>query len=441
MTKVIFTYKKTFIIIECELKEKMKDICQKFKEKKELYNLELSYFYKEEKINEELTFEELSDEIDKERKTLYINVEKTNKKNKKKDKEKDLNAYTNKINHLFKKNPNLVYKYDITNTNDNYGLNDIFEVFLCFKDNKEYIVSPNTNYNLDIFILCENKKVLSVEGHTKRISTIRYFINNADNNEYLISADKKKTVIVWDVSNNFNIKFKIETNYIKNIYSCLLIFNDNNEDKDVEDEDYGYIITSSNSTGDNTLESATKIYSLNNGTFIRYIHNSNLNVIWYLLSWRNKKNNIYYIIELSARKIIINNLLEDNLYAELVHLPEHNHYSGFIYNEGENDYLCVSSQNGFITIWNLYEKNYVRSINTYKCNLLHIIQWNNKYVIVADSWNKSFKIIDLTIYKVISEIKGQHTQNALSVKKIYNPTYGELLLSASSDKTIKLWGL
>ena len=65
------------------------------------------------------------------------------------------NEYINKINYKFKKEPqNLKYKLDITNTNTIYGCNDIFEVFISYKDNKEYLISPNkNNYNLDLFTL------------------------------------------------------------------------------------------------------------------------------------------------------------------------------------------------------------------------------------------------------------------------------------------------
>lgn len=58
------------------------------------------------------------------------------------------------------------------------------------------MVSPNINHNLDIFLLIENEKVLSLKGHEKRISTVRYFINKNNNNEYLISADQSKLVIL-----------------------------------------------------------------------------------------------------------------------------------------------------------------------------------------------------------------------------------------------------
>ena len=67
----------------------------------------------------------------------------------------------------------------------------------------------------------------------------------------------------------------------------------------------------------------------------------------------NKKNNKYYIIQLVYKKIIINNILEDEKYSELMHQPEGDHYSEFIYNIDNNDYFCSSSYNGYINIWDL----------------------------------------------------------------------------------------
>ena len=217
-----------------------------------------------------------------------------------------LNIY-NKINNnkIFEKDPNnLKYILDITNTNDYLGINDIFEVFKSYKDNKEYIISKNKdNYNLDIFTLLDNKKIKSLIGHKNKITTIRYFINNKDYNEYLISADLNYIVIIWDFTNNYNVKYNIYTKYNNYIYSCLLVFPHNNNDN--------YIITSTYCISNDNDKSATKIYSLNNGNFIKYINNTNNIEIYYLLSWYNKKNNKYYIIQLANKKIIINNLLED----------------------------------------------------------------------------------------------------------------------------------
>ena len=340
--------------------------------------------------------------------------------------------YEKKMNYNFIKDPkNLKYKLDITTTNTDYGWNDIFEIYISYIDNKEYLVSPNTNnFNLDIFELINNQKINSLQGHKNHIRTIRYFINNKNKNEYLISADDNKIVIIWDITNNYNIKYNIDTKYGGSIYSCLLIFPNNMNDD--------YIITSSYNKSKNNEDSATKIYSFNDCKFIKYINNTNNNSIYYLLSWYNKKNNKYYIIQFSYKKILINNLLEDELYSELSNEPETNHFSGFIYYKDNNDYLCSSSGNGYINIWDLYNKKIFKVINTNGCKLAHIIEWNNKYIIVADYNNKLFKIIDID-NNSIHDIKIEHKDNLACIKKINHPIYGESLLSAGNDKIIKLW--
>ena len=98
--------------------------------------------------------------------------------------------------------------------------------------------------------------------------------------------------------------------------------------------------------------------------------------------------------------------------------PETEHFSGFIYNKDNNDYLCSSSENGYINIWDLYNKKIFKRINTNKCKLAHIIRWNNKYIIVADVNNKSFKIIDLEENKVISNM-GEYTVIKFKALKRY----------------------
>ena len=351
--------------------------------------------------------------------------------------------YINKINHIFMKEPiNLKYQLDIVETNDFFGCNDLFEVYTSYKDNKEYVASKNINdFNIDIITLIDNKKILSLEGHKIHIRTLRYFINNKDNNEYLISADDNGLVIVWDISNEYNIKYQIESNYEINaakgisIFSCLLVFPENNNDN--------YIVISTNNISKDIDKSATKLYSMNDGNFSKNINNSNNYGIMYLLSWHNKKNNKYYIIQLANAKIIINNLLEDELYCELKHRHEGDLNSGFVFSKDNNDFLCYSSENGRISIWNLYTKKLINKIKMIKSRLMHIIEWNNKYLIVADFDNKTFKVIDLekkknNIYD-FHDKEGQHTSYVKSIKKIIHPIYGECLLTAGSDKKIKLW--
>ena len=343
--------------------------------------------------------------------------------------------YLKKIRYKFIKEPqNLKYKYNIIRTNDIWGANDLFEIFISYKDNKEYIVSPNFfNFNLDILTLLDNHLIKSLKGHLSHITTIRYFINNKNFNEYLISGDQKNIVIIWDITDNYSIKYKINTNY-KNkgdIYSCLLIFPHN--------INYNFIITSTQSVSDDN-DNATKIYSFNNCEFIRYINNTSINPINYLLSWNNKNNDKYYIIQLSKDKILINNLIENELYSELKKDSQGNLFGALITYQNNKEYLFTTSQKLNIIIWDLYKKDIFKIIyiNSF---LVYITEWNNKYIIVGDYTNKSFRIIDIENDLIIANIGGHDNRPLTCVKKINHPIYGESLLTASWDKTINLWSI
>jgi len=335
-----------------------------------------------------------------------------------------LSEYMKNINHEFIKNPNFKYKSEIICTNYPWGNNDMFEIYTSYKDNKLYIVSLNfENNNLDIFSLLDNKKIISLKNkkNLKNIS-VKYFFNKKNNNEYLVSIDEWYNAYVWDISNIYQLKYKFDDYSCSN---CLLIFLENNND---------YIITSFRSFS--SSESAyTKLYSFNDCSFIQYIGKTNEEQIEYLLYWYNKKDNKNYIIQLALGKIIINNFLENKLYAELSNKCCYINYSGFIYNKDNIDYLCTSPQN-YIEIWDLFNKNLFKIFENLKSNITCIIRWNYKYILICDRYKDSLKIFDLKNEKIISKL-GEEPINC--VKKFYHPFYGESILTADNNKKIKLW--
>ena len=134
----------------------------------------------------------------------------------------------------------------------------------------------------------------------------------------------------------------------------ILLFPKNSEDN--------YIITSTYNDSGKDEDSASKLYSFNIGNQIKYFNNTNNNHIYYLMSWYNKMKKKYYIIQFSSKKIIINSLLDDELYSELSKKPEDSHYSGFLYFKNDKDYLFSSSYNGYINIWDLYKKKYIKQL-------------------------------------------------------------------------------
>ena len=346
------------------------------------------------------------------------------------------NEYEKKIEYKFIKDPkNLKYNKDIAHENTKFGYNDIFEIYISIKDSKEYLVSANyTNYNIEIYAL-DNSIIYPLKGHQNDIRTVRYFLDKRDLddnfNEYLISADDSKIVIVWDIINNYNIKCKIDTKYGNCIFSCLLVFPFNINDS--------YIITSTNDSSKNNDKSATKIYSLDDGKFIKHINHTNTIKVYFLLLWFNKIKDKYYIVQLANKKILISNLLEDETYCDLKNEPESDHKVGFIHTINNNDYLFSSSDNGYINIWDLFNKNIFKTININNGSLSYLIQWNNKNIIIADNKNKSLKIINMDNYEVICDIEGKQTNSIICIKKINHPIYGETLLTAGNDNIIKLW--
>ena len=357
----------------------------------------------------------------------------------------EIEEYLKKTDYKYKSTPiELKYKMDICKTNTSCGWNDMFEIYISYKNNKEYLASPdNNNYNINIISLINNKLENKLQGHNNKVRTIRYFIedNNKKSveNEYLISADDDHIVIIWDLLDNYEIKQKIDTNYEDDIYSCLIFFNKNIENAD----ELNYIVTSTYSTSNDIQSSATKIYSLESGQYLFFIKESNFDNIYYLLLWHNNQNNKNYLIQFSYKKILINYLNQkssNELYAKLVQEPENEHYSGFIFNKNNSDFLCSSSYNGFIHIWDLYKKTIVKTIDT-KCILCHIIPWNEKYAIAADFENKSFIVIDMVEKKIYNDYNIEHTLEVKCVKKLFHPSFGECLLTAGRDNIIKLWKL
>lgn len=328
--------------------------------------------------------------------------------------------------------PNLKYIKTITNSNDGcHGQSDIFEVYKYSKDKKYYLATlKSNNYNICIISLEKYVLLNSLKGHEDNISSVKYFYNN-DKNEYLISSDNNKIIIVWDINNDYNIKHKINTEYNDTIYCNLIIFDINKED---------YIISSTISESDKENESSSKIYNLENGKLIKNIKGSNLIQIFYLIYWKNNKDNEDYLIELGFGKNHIINLNKNELYCELNADNESYHYCGLIYSNNNKDYLCHTSYDGFIYIWDLFDKKLFNTIDTNSCSLDYIIQWNKKYFMIADDLNNAFLIVDIEQFKVVESVGEQHSEGVVCIKKFNDPSLGECLLTGSEDNSIRLWG-
>ena len=68
-----------------------------------------------------------------------------------------------------------------------------------------------------------NDKIIinSLKGHNNKTTVIRYYIND-NKEEYILSCDRNKLVIIWDIQNNYNKKYKIKIKYSGYIIITLI---------------------------------------------------------------------------------------------------------------------------------------------------------------------------------------------------------------------------
>ena len=218
----------------------------------------------------------------------------------------------NNGNKLKENNPNLKFKKVLFTQKDySNGFSDRFEVFTYNKDNEQYVISPGVNTFLIYIIKISNSQLFkSLKGHNECISVLNYHQNkNNKNEEYILSVDIKGILIIWDVDDNFKIKYKINTNeYV--IYSSIIIFSENDEDN--------YIITSNSFVSEYENAAYSKIYSLKTGKYINNINHTNRNSTYYITSFYDKTKNILYEIECCLEKISIINFSQNQVYHEFL---------------------------------------------------------------------------------------------------------------------------
>lgn len=372
---------------------------------------------------------------------------------------------------LFKNMPNIKYKENITNDfNYSYWICDSFDVYYPLSENKKeiyLIYSIFDKKEINILRISDKKNIKSLSGHSNYIDKVKNFYNEKDNHNYLLSSDWNYTLFVWDLDNNYELKHKIITLYTNYLYSFLIYFK------------LDYIITSTVGHADQI--DYIKIYSFKSGDLVRNLINSDINDTLYCLIWEKEKDE-NYLVACCYEKISIYNLINGVLYCNLSTIVEEScgdyYFSGFI--SYDNKYLFTSSNEGYINIWNLIERNLFKSIKLPLSSLFKIIPWAiyidyykdkddlkfykniNNYILVCDK-NK-FGILNLNIifrneidynqitnkienldeeifykYQIINLTKYKDNQPIKMIKKIYHPIYKESILCSDENKNINLF--
>jgi len=435
----------TYIEKNIKLEQSIKDINIKYEEKinklEEGYNKLMEKYKKQQedilKLSIHNNEEEEKNNLEKLLKDNIITNEENNNKLKEEviecidilDKDKIIKRFNinNKlIFSEFKENPlNLKYNKDISNYGETGFWLASFDIYTSYIDNKDYLISRNgRNYNLDIYNINDNSLYKSLKGHNNQISSVRYFYNKKENIGYIISSDYSKLVIIWN-NKEYNIKYKIDTQYKAYSTSNLLLF-------DIEGNNY--IITSSRGDDCNIYE-YSRLYDFNNN-IIRKIYKTNNHCTYYIDYWYYNKN--HYIIENSLGKISIVNIFKDEIYHEFI-TNNYSYFYGLFFHH--KYYITVTNKENII-IYDLINKTTYKNIEIKNYYFLEICLWNNNYIIVSaiDSKNKNYdiKIININTLKVEKTINYGKSE-IFGVKKVFLKNYGEALIVSGHDGKCKLY--
>ena len=429
--------------------EKLKiQIKEEIIKSKELSDMNIDLIRKNEKKEEEINKlnekvkqidEELKKNIkEKEEMNLVIkeNIEKINSLNKiKKEKENECDTLNDRLKKFQKQNSLINFEnspfdlyFDeniVTNRNDK-GLLKNIAVYV--KNGKGYLVYQELKNNLIVMRIVDKNIIAALKGHMNSTSVIRYYKNKTKydyDDEYILSCDYDKLVIIWDINDDFNKKFYIKENYEENIFDALILFNLFNKD---------YILLSSDNQ--NNLNEYCRLYELKENTpFVKNIYNTNKCKNAYLIPWLYK--NKYYLISCCYDKISINNIFDDENYANLIEEPEGGHYCGFVYND---IYLCVSDiNNDFIRIWDLVKKVVNKTIKFSGKFGYEMVQWNATYTIIGCF--QCLIIINIEEGKEVGKIKRYNGTigTIFGLKKIYDKDLGECLICSENNNIIKIY--
>ena len=312
----------------------------------------------------------------------------------------------------YKYSKDLNYKVDFSDYNFY-----LFEVFESHKTKNLFLITKQIT-NLNVYTLNDNK-LFKILKHFLEIVFFKYYTNNI-NKEFLISSTKRN-IFIYDTSNQFNKVSTIDSNI--NINNTLLIFNIKSED---------YIVYSYDD-----CQTSLKLFK-NENKYERLIDTKNC-IDKYLIYWKNNITEKDYLVLLCIKKVIIINLFEDEVYDEIIIDPKSVYYHGYIYYKDYNNYLCFSSINGYIIIYDLFNKEIYKKITCPKCKLMEIFSLSERYLISSNSNLSEFIIVDIGQGKIINSCRNDYKDCIYNVKSIIYRNYGRCILTCGTNKKIHLW--
>ena len=336
-------------------------------------------------------------------------------------------------NAIFTSNPNFKFKEVVMEKSECLASTYQFDCYKA-KDGKTILISPYFDidrpgdriHHISLVDLETKEVVKKLEGHKDRVLTARYFQEPKEKKDYLISADRKHHVIVWDLEDGKKI-FERDLKYDSFIYSVLLMFEDSNI----------YPVVSTLGSGETFV---FKVGSNDEGTALHDTKDLN---IYFLAYWWDEKNKAHNIIQCGKNKIQIAQWNKDINTQYQIQTDDKHPYNlgGMVYQHNGKDLCITSATYGLIKIIDLKEKKEFRpQIQLEDVFLYSFVKWNDQYILVNDCLQRRVLVLDMNDdYKIKSKVLCPEFFFDRFIKKVDHPVYGESILSVGIDWKIKLF--
>jgi len=311
-------------------------------------------------------------------------------------------------------------------------MNNTFDIYSLQKNkNIIYLCGANLNSekNLEIFEFKDKEfhKRLLLKMHKEPIRCCKYFLNQKNKKEYLVSVDTGEnlsTTIICSIldENNYQMILNLN-NYDTVIYPFTLIFNENNN----------LFYMHPYSFSDTEIVSETKeIY--------KNIESIEGQILHYII-WENFEKNKNLVIQCSKNYVYIYDIftpvfnfiiIEDNK------LKGYNYSCIILYNKDNTDILCILNEQGNIIFYDLFQNKITFIVSIKDDHLVQICQFNEKYLIVL-SKNGFFSVLDYDNKKMISKIVSKEMHKCQTMKLLNHHIYGKYILVGGFMRGIKIY--
>ena len=324
------------------------------------------------------------------------------------------------LNKRFSNPNNIYYLADLTdNSYSEYKLDNNFAVFRSISNILYLIYSTYEKSIISINLI--NDQIINIikNAHNYFISNIRYFLDEKNKKELILSVSpENRNIKVWGL-NYWECLFNLENIYNEGlIYSaCFLL-------------DYSqiYIVISHHSK--KCCENI-KVYDLNK-KLKKEIYDSD-DETFFIDSFYDKKDSKNFIITGNLNYVKSFEFTRNRLYHEYKDKQncKSEHTSIIIDKDNEILRLIESSHGGYIRIWNFHTGELINRIsNNGKINCICL--WNTDYLFVGFSSGK-IRLLELKTKKYIKDHEIYSNAlfsdlQVLSLKKIIHPKFGECLI-------------